>query len=120
ILDIGRGPWLQNATVSYGNTLWLDMQADGNMHLLCGVANAVEAAGLLAVAGPGVHAAGVELAVPGMEAAAHHAGRQQRNRQPAHAALHLALHLLVRDNMDFAVTVGEVEQRALQRPPAVA
>ena len=65
-------------------------QADGQEHRLARGADPVEAAGLGLVAGPGEHAARVELAVAGMEPAAHDAGREPRDRQGALAPLHPA------------------------------
>ena len=93
------------------------MQADGHVHRLAGGTDAVEPAGLGPVAGPGVQAAGVELAVGRAEPAPHDAGRRRRDRQRAHPALHPAADDFVRHHEDLAVAIREVQERPSQRRP---
>ena len=96
------------------------VQLDRHAHRLAGGADPVEAAGLGPVAGPGEHAAGVELAVGRMEPAAHHAGRERRQSAGRTSPPASGRRRLVRHDEDLAVAVREVEQRAPQRPPGGA
>lgn len=80
----------------------------GEMGWLFGFADAVEAAGFLLGAGPGEHAAAVELAVFGMEAAAHDAGGELFEGEFAEAALTLAVDGFMRDDVDFPVAVRKI------------
>ena len=66
------------------------------MQRLAGVAETIEAARTRFVAGPAKEAAGIELAIDRMEAAAHHARRSFTQRNTAHAALWHAIDLFVR------------------------
>ncbi|MFN9954497.1 MAG: hypothetical protein ACK55I_15490, partial [bacterium] len=93
---------------------------------LVGAPEPEEAPRLGAVARPGEQAAGVELAVAGIEPATHHAGRQIGDRQREHPSLEDASrgvarigHWLGEDQMDAALAVGKLEEMAPERRPGV-
>ena len=66
------------------------VQTNGQPGRFAGGSHAIESAVRLAVPGPRIQAAGVEVAVAGMKTATHRAGREVRNRELHHAALELA------------------------------
>ena len=68
-------------------------------------------------AGPGEHAAAVELSVAGVEAAAHDAGGEFLEGKFAHAALTLLADGFMWDDEDLPVAVTEVEELAVERSP---
>ena len=95
---------------------------DGDRHVnrFAGVLEPVESAGARLVAGPAEQAAGVELAVAGVEAAAHDASREIKIGDAHHAALGAAVHFFLHDHVDVAGAVGEVEELAAEAAPFVA
>ena len=89
----------------------------GKVGGVVGFANAVEATCFSLAAGPGEHAAAVELAVSGVEATAHDPGGELLEREFAKSSLPLFADRLVRDDVDFSVAVTEVEELAVEGSP---
>src|ERR1044071_4641805 len=96
------------------------MQTYGQPGRLARGAHAIKSAVGLAVPGPGVEAAGVEMAVAGMETATHRPGREVRNWQLHDSALEPVADLFVRHEEDAAGAVGDIEQSAFERAPTLA
>ena len=93
------------------------VEGDGEVGGFFGFADAVETAGFSLGGGPGEHATAVELAIGGTEAAAHDAGGELLEGEFAEAALALVADFFVRDDVDFSVAVGEVEELAVEGAP---
>src|SRR5438132_8037286 len=83
------------------------VQLERHVEWYAGSPDAEEPAGRGLAAGPGDHAAGVELAATRVELAANEARGQGLDRQRAHTALHHAADGLVRDHVQLAVAVRE-------------
>jgi hypothetical protein len=97
----------------------MDMEADGELHRVAGVADALEAAVLRGVAAPAVHAAEVELPVarvepPPVDARPEVAGH--RHDRP----LRLPLDLVAQQQEVRRRAERRVDHQALHRPPLVA
>ena len=95
---------------------------DGDRHVnrFAGVLEPVESAGARLVAGPAEQAAGVELAVAGVEAAAHDAGREIKIGDAHYATLSTAVHFFLHDHVDVAGAIGEVKELPTEAAPFVA
>src|SRR5262249_36756839 len=117
ILRVARDLAIETIGERDGHAVLPGVQPDRYEHRLAGGANAVEAAGLGPVAGPGVKGAGVEMAVGRAEPAPKAAVRHGWARQGTHPALHPPADDLVRHHEDLAVAVREIQQRPPQWLP---
>ena len=112
-----RRPVGEPAVVREQDRAGLRLQPNRQVRGPASVADAVEPARSGLVAGPCVHAAHVQVAIGRMEARPHHTRGKRWQRQRTHAALCLAVHLLVRDDVNLAHAVRRVQQRSSERPP---
>ena len=116
---IGGGRAVERGAEGDRDSILAGRQPERHPDRLAGVTDPVQAAGLRLGRRPGVHAAGVELAVGRMEAAAHDAGRNCGIGSAAIPPCIWPSDRLVRNDEDLAVPVRQVEQRPLSGPQAL-
>ena len=98
-----------------------DVPRRGQRGRLARGAQAIKTALLLGLRrGPRREAGEVELAVGGMHAAAHDAGRKIGDRQAAERALRRVAGAVGDDDFDAALAVGKIEERAVEGAPFFA
>src|SRR3954471_13787147 len=118
VVEVGSESWIERVGELQLDGVGSGVQSGREPGGSAGRAKSIKAAVGLAIAGPGVHAAGVKIAI--IKSSAHNSGGEIGDRQLNDAALNLGADIFVRNKKDAASAVGQIEKGAVQRAPTRA